>query len=180
MGSGDGGAEDVRMAPLRLYAVGPLAFAFATYYFVRIFDHFQYAFDYGRMSTAMAVFFFMMLLFALYANYVLNLFRMMTGDRRAWGVMMRLSLMYLVLLAAQAAGVGIIRADVFSVGPAAMAAMMLLLMLVMLTRPVRRFFTPAYAEEATITRWLRQLVWVDPFECRMTEMPVDGGPGEDG
>lgn len=155
-----------KKAPGYLLAAGPIAFLFATYYFLRVFAYLPYAFDYFDAGKALFILLFMLFLLALYLNYLWTVFMMATGNRRAWGRVIRQSGLYLVILILNEIGINIIVGDVFHTGAVLMGTALITMILMMMIRPVRAFYTPIYAKELPLRDWLPYIFWKDPFSCK--------------
>ena len=159
-----------KKAPRYLLIAGPIALVFATYYFFRVFTYLPYAFDYFDAGKAMFILFFMLFLLALYLNYLWTAFMMVTGNRRAWGRVIRQSGLYLMILILNEIGINIIVGDVFHVGAVLMGVVLVGMMVLMMIRPVRAFYTPRYAKELPLREWLPYIFWKDPFSCKRIAM----------
>ncbi|UAL08201.1 MAG: hypothetical protein KRP56_02840 [Candidatus Methanogranum gryphiswaldense] len=152
-------------APLYLWVLGPLAFAFTTFYFVRIFSYLSIAFNFNDLGYSAVVFVFMLLLFVLFVNYLLALSRMMTANRRAWASLVRQSCLYILLVVLDLIRIDVVKGDVFGIGPIPMLLCMILMVVVLISRPVRRYYTPIYSEELPFRDWVLLAFGSDPFRC---------------
>ncbi|MFA5452413.1 MAG: hypothetical protein WC248_02415 [Candidatus Methanomethylophilaceae archaeon] len=159
-----------KKTPRYLLIAGPIAFVFATYYFLRVFAYLPYAFDYFDAGKAIFILLFMLFLLALYLNYLWTIFMMATGNRRAWGRVIRQSGLYLVILILNEIGINFIVGDVFHVGAFLMGVVLIGMIALMMIRPVRAFYTPRYAEELPLKDWLPYVFWKDPFSCKKIAM----------
>ncbi|MCK9322345.1 MAG: hypothetical protein RBR05_04900 [Candidatus Methanomethylophilaceae archaeon] len=159
-----------KKVPYSLILAGPIVFIFATYYFVRVFEYLHIAFDYFSAGNSLFIFVYMLFLFALYINYLWTIFMMATGNRRAWGRMIRQSCLYIVILILNEIGINYMTGDVFSFGPMLMAIILVGMIALMMTYPVRSFFTPRYSKELPLRNWLPYIFWIDPFNCKKIEI----------
>ncbi len=154
-----------RMAPRYMWAIGPLVFAFTTVYFTRIFSYLSVEFNFEDLGYSATIFMLMLVLFLLFINYLLALSRMMTADRRAWASLMRQSFLYLILTSLDIIKINMMNGDVFGIGQIPMLLCMIMMISVLLSAPVRRYYTPMYSEELSLKHWIPLILWYDPFRC---------------
>jgi len=156
-----------RKAPGLLILVGLIALFFASYYMYQVFQLMPGAIEDRETAGILVSVGMMLLMFVLYANYVLTIFRLSSGSRKAWAGMVRLSVTYtlvamlttyglLGLLPMKAAFAGTWEMWLVIVAVFAMVAYMF-------TSEVREFFTPGYADEVSLGEWVKYVLWIDPF-----------------
>ena len=154
-----------KKAPLYMWVLAPLVFAFTLYYFARIFSYLSGAFDFDDLAYSAFIFVLMLALFFLFVNYLLALSRITIANRRAWASLMRQSFIYTALVVFGIMRVEIFNADVFGLGLYPMLLCMVVMIAVLISRPVRRYYTPIYGEELPLMSWIPLIVWIDPFHC---------------
>jgi len=158
-----------KKAPIYMWVLGPLVFAFTLYYFARIFSYLSGAFDFDDLAQSAFIFILMLALFFLFVNYLLALSRMMIANRRAWAALMRQSLIYTALVVFGIMRIEVFNADVFGLGLYPMLLCMILMIAVLISRPVRSYYTPIYSEDLPLRSWIPLIVWMDPFHCDRIE-----------
>ena len=157
-----------RKAPNLLILVGLIALFFASFYMYQVFQLIPDAIENRETVSIMAAVGMMVIMFILYSNYVLTIFKLSSGSRKAWGGMVRLSVIYTAvatlstyglsgMLPMKAAFAGTLWMWVIIVAVFAMVAYMF-------TSEVRKFFTPGYADEVPLKEWLKYTLWIDPFK----------------
>jgi len=154
-----------KKAPFYMWIIGPLIFTFTLYYFARILNHLSGAFNFDDLGYSAFIFVLMLILFLLFVNYLLALSRMMIANRRAWAALMRQSFIYIGLLILGIMRIDVLNGDVFGLGFYPMLLCLLIMITVLISRPVRKYYTPIYAEELPLRSWMPLMVWIDPFHC---------------
>jgi len=154
-----------KKAPSYMWVSGPLMFAFTLYYFVRILGHLSEAFNFDDLVYSAFIFVLMLVFFLLFVNYLLALSRMMIANRRAWAALMRQSFIYIGLLILGVMRIDVLNGDVFGLGFYPMLLCLLMMIAMLMSRPVRRYYTPIYSEELPLKAWIPLIVWIDPFHC---------------
>ena len=155
-----------KIPPLLTFA-GLVALFFASYYLYSVFDFVPEALESGSSSEVLMTLLMMMVMFVLYTNYVIVLFRLSSGSRKAWVGVIRFSLTYSLLSLLGTYGLlNSLPIETAFQGTTAMwilLAVVIVLIAYMLTANVRRFFTPGYADEVELKAWIKYLAGVDPF-----------------
>lgn len=157
-----------RKAPYTLILVGLIALFFASFYMYQVFLLMPEAIesdDIVNMTVALGM---MLIMFLLYSNYVLTIFRLSSGSRKAWVGMIRLSFTYIAMALISFYGLS----SILPVHPAfegtvlmwVMIGIMILMMAYMLTKRVTNFFTPGYADEVPRKAWAMYIIGSDPFK----------------
>lgn len=149
--------------PICLVLLGPLMFLFATYYLLRIFSLLPDAFEYFDPAKSYIVFLLMLVFFVIYVNYLLTIFWLTSGNRMAWGGMMRQSLLYIIILILNELGIDAMNGDPFGIGTIAMLTILVFALLLLCTKTVRDFYAPPYSEPRPLSKWLLYILWIDPF-----------------
>ena len=156
-----------RKTPPLLITVGLVALFFASYYLYSVFDFVPTALDSGSSSEVLMTLLMMMIMFVLYTNYVIVLFRLSSGSRKAWAGVIRFSFTYSLLSLLGTYGLlNALPMEAAFQGTVIMwvlLAVVIVMIAYMLTASVRRFFTPGYADEVELKAWMKYLVGVDPF-----------------
>ncbi len=110
----------------------------------------------------------MIILLGLYFRYLIAAFWLLSRNRSAWGSIVRLSGIYILLSGLSM----LISFSVFdldmnvgpiSIRPTMMMVIMTMVILYMFTPYVRKMFTPSYSEEKNIKDWIYLVFFVDPF-----------------
>lgn len=157
-----------RKAPYLLILVGLVALFFASFYLFQLFQVIPDAIASEHMFDLLFTLGMILLMFVLYTNYVMTIFRLSSGARKAWVGMIRLSFSYIAMALLSSYGLGeILPMNVFGSGTMliwVMIAVMIVMMLYMLTPGVTRFFTPGYADEVPLKEWVKFIAGVDPFK----------------
>lgn len=157
-----------RKAPFLLIVVGLIALFFASFYLFQLFQIIPDAIDSDSVLNLMLTLGMILLMFVLYTNYVITIFRLSSGSRKAWVGMTRLSFSYIAMVLLSTYGLGeILPMNVLAAGTVfmwVMIAVMVLVVLYMLTPNVTKFFTPGYADEVSVKEWAKFIVGVDPFK----------------
>lgn len=157
-----------RKAPFLLIFVGLIALFFASFYLYRLFQAMPEAIrsdDTFELFIALGV---ILIMFVLYTNYLITIFRLSSGSRKAWAGMIRLTFTYILMALLSTYGLSeILPMRVFGDGTYLtwmMAGVMILMVMYMLSRNVTRFFTPGYADEVPRKEWVKYIIGQDPFK----------------
>jgi hypothetical protein len=120
------------------------------------------------MVDILIYFLLMIVLLGLYFRYLIAAFWLLSRNRSAWGSIIRLSGIYILLSVLSM----FIRFSVFdldmtvgpiSIRPTLMIVIMAIVILYMFTPSVRRMFTPPYSKEKGIKDWIYLVFFIDPF-----------------
>jgi len=154
--------------PLSMLVIMALALFVASVYLYRAMLEVDEVIDTGRILEIAMYFFIMLIFLGMYFRYLIAAFWLLSRNRSAWGSIVRLSGLYILLSALSM----LISFSVFdlemSIGPIAihptwMMVIMALVIVYMFTPSVRRMFTPPYAKEKGIKDWLYLVIFIDPF-----------------
>ncbi|MCK9323696.1 MAG: hypothetical protein RBR05_06040 [Candidatus Methanomethylophilaceae archaeon] len=120
------------------------------------------------MTDITLYFILMIILLGLYFRYLIAAFWLLSQNRSAWGSIVRLSGIYILLSGLSM----LISFSVFdldmnvgpiSIRPTMMMVIMMIVILYMFTPYVRKMFTPSYSEEKNIKEWILLVFFIDPF-----------------
>jgi hypothetical protein len=157
-----------RKAPRLLILVGLIALFFASYYMFQVFMLMPHAIEENEAGGILASVGMMLMMFAMYANYVLTIFRLSSGSRKAWAGMVRLSVIYTCVATLSTYGLsGLLPMKAAFAGSWEMWLIIVAvsaMMVYMFTLEVRKFFTPGYADEVPLREWAKYVFWIDPFK----------------
>jgi len=166
-----------RKPPTLLIAVALVALFFASFYLYRVFEAIPEAMETASPLALMATLGMMLIMFVLYTNYVITIFRLSSGSRKAWVGVIRFSITYSMMSILGTIGLSeILPIEAAFQGTYAMwilIAVVIVLIVYMLTGNVRRFFTPGYADEAELKEWMKYIAGVDPFRGKNLVIPED-------
>lgn len=156
-----------RKPPALLMLIALIALFFASFYLYQVFQMMPAAIE---EDTVIGIFFsigMMLIMFVMYTNYVMTIFRLSSGSRKAWVGMARLSMTYAALVILSLLDLTkYLPMTVIGEGTILMYVMILVMILMvayLLTEPVRKFFTPGYADEISMKEWAKYIVGSDPF-----------------
>lgn len=157
-----------RKAPLMLIFVGLIALFFASFYLYQLFQGMPEAIRSNSTGELIVALGMMIIMFFLYTNYVITVFRLSSGSRKAWVGMIRLSFTYTSMALLSTYGLSeILPIRVLGGGTYItwiMIAVMIAMVFYMLTGQVRKFFTPGYADEVSLKEWAMYIFGQDPFK----------------
>lgn len=160
--------DKLNKPPLSMLVVMALALFVASVYLYRAMLEVDEVIDTGRLAEIAMYFFIMLIFLGMYFRYLIAAFWLLSRNRSAWGSVVRLSGLYILLSALSM----VISFSVFdlemSIGPIAihptwMMVIMALVIVYMFTPSVRRMFTPPYAKEKGIKDWAYLVFFIDPF-----------------
>ena len=161
--SGKGSRESPALLPL----VSAVAVLMSAMYLYKVFAYMPQAIDDNdliRVSVALGL---IVLFFMMFVRFVIAIFRLFSGSRRAWVTTVRMAITYLVLLAVGMSGFQSVSSDIelgiVTIPWWAMSAVMCALIVYMFLPSVRAFFTPAYAEPVGPFSWALYILALDPF-----------------
>jgi len=157
-----------RKPPASLPFAALVAMMMSAMYFFRIFQYMPIAVQSNDVVTVLWTFSMMLLFFGMFVRFVIYLFRLPSGNRRAWAGTVRMALSYIVLTILGKFGILQIMSTtvdfgIIQISPWIMSGVMILLIIYMFMRPIRDFFTPTYAEKVNGKSWLKYVLWIDPF-----------------
>jgi tellurite resistance protein TehA-like permease len=159
-----------RRPPVSLPFAAVVAMVMSAMYLYRAFMSISDAIESEDMYLVATSFAFMLLFFAMFVRFVIALFRLPSGSRKAWATTVRMAISYIALTVLGAFGVTMLSATVdfgvIVIPSWAMSAVMVLLLVYMFIGEVRDFFTPSYAENVGIWQWIKYVAWIDPFSGR--------------
>lgn len=163
------GYKGYRRAPRSLPFAVLVAMLMSAMYFFRIFQYMPTAVQSKDVATVLWTFAMMLLFFGMFVRFVIYLFRLPSGSRRAWAGTVRMAISYVALTVLGELGVlqmvsTTVDLDVIQISPWIMSGVMLLLMVYMFMKPIRDFFTPTYADGVSGMSWLKYVFWIDPFD----------------
>ncbi|MFA6710758.1 MAG: hypothetical protein WC067_03700 [Candidatus Methanomethylophilaceae archaeon] len=163
------GYKGYRRAPRSLQFAVLVAMLMSAMYFFRIFQYMPTAVQSKDVATVLWTFVMMLLFFGMFVRFVIYLFRLPSGSRRAWAGTVRMAISYVALTVLGELGVLQIASttvdlNIIQISPWIMSGVMLLLMVYMFMKPIRDFFTPTYADRVGGTSWLKYVFWIDPFD----------------
>jgi len=166
-----------RKPPMLLIAVALVALFFASFYLYRVFEAVPGAMETASPVALMVTLGMMLMMFVLYTNYVITIFRLSSGSRKAWVGVIRFSITYTLMSVLGTIGLSeILPIEAAFQGTYAMwilIAVVVILIMYMLTPNVRKFFTPGYADEAELKEWVKYIAGVDPFRGKNLVIPED-------
>ena len=157
-----------RKPPASLPFAALVAMVMSAMYFFRIFQYMPTAVQSNDVITVLWTFLMMLLFFGMFVRFVIYLFRLPSGSRRAWAGTVRMALSYIALTILGEFGILQIMSTtvdfgIIQISPWIMSGVMILLIIYMFMRPIRDFFTPTYADKVDGKSWLKYVFWVDPF-----------------
>jgi uncharacterized membrane protein len=156
-----------RTAPPALIIVGLIALFFASFYLYRLFGSMPAAIENENAAGIMMAICMILIMFILYTNYLITIFRLSSGSRKAWAGMIRMTFTYIIMALLSTYGLNrILPVQVFGGGSYITwitAAVMVAMVIYMHAPQVRRFFTPGYADEVPLRDWIRYIAGADPF-----------------
>ena len=166
-----------RKQPTLLIVVALVAMFFASFYLYRVFEAIPDAMETASPTALMVTLGMMLIMFVLYTNYVITIFRLSSGSRKAWVGVIRFSITYTFMAVLGTIGLSeMLPMEVAFQGTYAMwilIAVVIVLILYMLTGNVRKFFTPGYADEVGLKEWAKYIAGIDPFRGKNLVIPED-------
>lgn len=163
--------KDYRKKPPALLGLAACAaILFAAMYLYKAFLNIPPAVETKDAETLFLTIGIMLFFFVMFVKFVISLFSMFSGNRRAWASTIRMCVTYLVSVFLVIIGMPLFFSDMtlwgITIPPLFMVAYMVCLIAFMFLPHVRLFFTPAYAEPAKMQSWALFLVGADPFAAR--------------
>jgi hypothetical protein len=166
-----------RKQPTLLIVAALVAMFFASFYLYRVFEAIPAALETASPAALMITLGMMLIMFVLYTNYVITIFRLSSGSRKAWVGVIRFSITYTSMSILGTIGLSeILPIEAAFQGTYAMwilIVVVIVLITYMLTENVRKFFTPGYADEAELKEWVKYVAGVDPFRGKNLVIPED-------
>ncbi len=154
--------------PVSMVAVMVLAMFVASVYLYRAMLEVDEVIMTGSPFKIVLYFLAIFLFLGMYFRYLIAAFWLMSRNRNAWGTVVRLSGLYIVLAAVSMLSIYSVFDLNMAVGPLCvsptlMMVIMALVILYMFLPSVRKIFTPPYAENVGIKDWILLALFVDPF-----------------
>ncbi|KQM10373.1 hypothetical protein AOA81_03690 [Methanomassiliicoccales archaeon RumEn M2] len=106
--------------------------------------------------------------FLMFIRFASNMFSLSSGNRAVWAGTVRSSVTYVFLVLMDLIGLRLfdvhVDLGILEIPPVLMAAAMMVLVAYMFLPGIRRFFTPTYADEVPLWKWIGYAAGNDPFK----------------
>lgn len=162
-----GRRKGYKSPPRSLFFASIVALIMSAMYLFKAFAYMSDAVGENDVGAMMISFGLVLLFFLMFVRFVIALFRLSSGSRKAWVTTVRMAITYLALAAVGQSGLFSISSDVrlgaVTIPWWIMAVIMSVLIVYMFLPKIRTFFTPAYAEPVGGWRWFLYLAGLDPF-----------------
>lgn len=154
-------------APASLSFAVAVAVLMSAMYLFKAFSYMPSAIEENDVQAMLISFGLILLFFFMFVRFIIALFRLSSGSRRAWATTVRMAISYLILLSLGLYGFTILSPDI-TLGSVVipwwvMAVVMAALIVYMFLPRIREFFTPAYATNPSGFSWFLYLFGLDPF-----------------
>lgn len=156
-----------RKAPATLPFATIVAMLMSAMYFYRVFSFIPVAIEEDDTTLLVTAFALMLLFFLMFVRFIIALFRLSSGSRKAWVTTVRMAGSYILLTVLGFLGLEVLSTDinfgVFAIPSWVMSVVMIVLIAYMLLPNIRDYFTPTYADKVGLSSWVGYIFGRDPF-----------------
>ena len=153
-------------ATLPLAAIG--AVLFSAMYLYRALSYIPQAVTSDSFAAKIWTLSLVVIFFLMFIRFASNMFSLSSGNRAVWAGTVRSSTTYVFLVLMDFIGLRLfdvhVDLGILEIPPVLMAAAMAVLVVYMFLPGIRRFFTPTYAEEVSLWKWIGYAAGNDPFK----------------
>ncbi len=153
-------------ATLPLAAIG--AVLFSAMYLYRALSYIPQAVTSDSFAAKIWTLTLVVIFFLMFIRFASNMFSLSSGNRAVWAGTVRSSTTYVFLVLMDFIGLRLfdvhVDLGILEIPPVLMAAAMAVLVVYMFLPGIRRFFTPTYAEEVSLWKWIGYAAGNDPFK----------------
>lgn len=153
-------------ATLPLAAIG--AVLFSAMYLYRALSYIPQAVESDSFTAKIWTLAIVVVFFLMFIRFASNMFSLSSGNRAVWAGTVRSSVTYVFLVLMDLIGLRLfdvhVDLGILEIPPVLMAAAMMVLVAYMFLPEIRRFFTPTYADEVPLWKWIGYAAGNDPFK----------------